>query len=175
MPDGSNLILGSEANPAWKTNNTSDATTRVERNGIGNVNATALVVENLHGVAIQGVASTGFAGVAGSSPSDAGVSGISTGGQGVRGRSTYSIGVLGISDADTGVMGRGADVGVRGKSDRIGVKGDGAIGVHGEAGNLGVLGDARTGTGVFGTGRVGVVACLRPRRACKVIRAQARE
>jgi hypothetical protein len=153
MPDGSNLILGSESNAAWKANNTSDATTKVERNGPGAV--PAFVIENLNGVAIQAQAN-GAVGVAGTSPSNPGVAGTSTSGPGVRGRSSSAPGVLGISIGDAGVSGRSAGLGVRGQSDRIGVEGLGSIGVHGDAGFIGVLGEARSGTGVYGNGRVGV-------------------
>lgn len=153
MPDGSNLILGSEGNPAWKTNNTSDATTKVARNGTGVV--PALVVENLNGGAIEADANGGV-GVAGTSQGNAGVAGTSAAAAGVRGRSTSAPGVLGTSGDDVGVVGRAGVLGVRGQSDRMGVEGLGSIGVHGDAGFIGVLGEARSGTGVYGNGKVGV-------------------
>jgi hypothetical protein len=120
------------------------------------------------GNGVQGTSASGN-GVLGTSASGVGVQGTSpvialqgTGGRiGARGVGTAA-GVVGISPpsgtglgvvgaSDTGVLGAGGTVGVDGVSSAIGIRGT-------CTGGLGAVGASTTGTGVFGTGLMGVHA-----------------
>jgi hypothetical protein len=167
MPDGANLILG--------TQNTSSSETRITRSG-ATPNVSSLVVANDNGPCVRGSAVNAWPGVVGESESGNGVLGTSTTSNGVRGISSQGAGVSGRSenpqgigvfgeavvDGGTGVFGNalgpGGGVGVRGNAagNGTGVTGyvDGAgNGVWGEVADtgIGVVGKAPDGgTGIFG-------------------------
>jgi hypothetical protein len=163
MPDGANLILG--------TQNTSSSETRITRSG-ATPNVSSLVIANDNGPCLRGSAVNAWPGVVGESESGDGVLGTSTTVNGVRGISSQGAGVSGRCENSTsaGVFGEaivggggvdlGGGTGVWGNvtGDGKGVFGRGAgtgTGVWGEAlggeGAAGVVGNAPGGgDGVWG-------------------------
>jgi hypothetical protein len=151
MPDGDNLILG--------TQNTSSSETRITRSG-ATPNVSSLVVANDNGPCVRGSAVNAWPGVVGESESGDGVIGTSSTRNGVQGISSQGAGVSGRCESSTsaGVFGEavvggggvdlGGGVGVRGN---VSGDGTGVIGYVNGAGN-GVWGEAESG----GFGVVGV-------------------
>ena len=150
MPDGDNLILG--------TQNTSSSETRMTRSG-ATPNVSSLVVANDNGPCVRGSAVNAWPGVIGESESGDGVIGTSSTRNGVQGISSQGAGVSGRCEDSQGSgvfgeaiiggigAGTGGGTGVRGN-----VSGDGT-GVFGEAdgAGTGVRGNVRAGgTGVIG-------------------------